>query len=64
VTSRYNAAVAPMYLSRREAAEHFGVTVKTIERWEAAGLLEARRIGPRVIRITWASIVALDEAGA
>jgi excisionase family DNA binding protein len=38
-------------LTIRQAAEHFGVDPRTIRRWISAGVLPARRVGPRVIRV-------------
>lgn len=41
----------PTYLSLEEAAECMSVSVKTIRRWIAAGILPAYRCGKRSIRI-------------
>ncbi len=41
----------PVYLSLEEAAECMSVSVKTIRRWIAAGILPAYRCGTRAIRI-------------
>jgi len=46
-------------LHRREAAERLRVSVPTIKRWGAAGLLDERRVGPKLVKITEASVVAL-----
>lgn len=41
----------PVYLSLEEAAEAMSLSVKTIRRWVAAGMLPAYRCGKRAIRI-------------
>lgn len=46
-------------LHPREAAERLTVSEHTVLRWAAAGRLDERRIGPRVRRITEASVEAL-----
>jgi len=46
-------------LHRSEAAERLRVSVPTIKRWGAAGLLDERRVGPKLVKITEASVVAL-----
>ena len=43
-----------------QAAEYYGVTDKTIRRWIAAGIIEARRVGPRLILVRIES--ALENA--
>jgi excisionase family DNA binding protein len=42
-----------------EAADHLGVSTKTVRRWIASGHLSAQRVGPRLIRIPSASITEL-----
>lgn len=44
----------------KEAAELRKVSVKTIRRYITAGLIEAERFGPRLIRVNLAS---LDRVG-
>lgn len=44
-----------------DAAEHYGVSEKSIRRWIAADLLEAKRVGPRLIRVNLASLDALGH---
>ena len=39
-----------------EAAQRLGVSIKTVRRMIARGDIEARRIGPRLIRINATSI--------
>jgi hypothetical protein len=46
-------------LNRAEGAERLRVSLATVKRWGAAGLLDERRIGPRLVKITEASVVAL-----
>lgn len=46
-------------LSRREAARRLYVSMSTVKRWGAAGLLEERRVGPKLVRITEASVEAV-----
>lgn len=50
-------------LDRREAAMRLRVSLATVKRYGAAGLLEERRIGPRLIRITEASVDKLIRTG-
>lgn len=46
------------YISIPEAAEALGVSAKTVRRRITDGTIEARRIGPRTIRIPEASLTA------
>lgn len=46
-------------LHRQEAADRLRVSVCTVKRWGAAGLLDERRIGPKLVKITEASVDAL-----
>jgi excisionase family DNA binding protein len=46
--------------TQAEAAAHFQVTIKTIRRWVAEGILPAYRVG-RQIRIKTADLDALPE---
>ena len=46
-------------LHRQEAAERLRVSVCTVKRWGAAGLLDERRIGPKLVKVTEASVAAL-----
>jgi len=48
-------------LTPREAAEHLGVTVRTVQRWIADGRLPARRIGAR-IRVSRSSLAIVESA--
>jgi excisionase family DNA binding protein len=50
------------YLTPKEAAERYGVSVKTIQRWTAEGVIEAYRFGPRLVRINPESIENLGKA--
>lgn len=38
-------------MTQQEAAAYFGVTVRTVRRWQAEGLITAYRVGRRGIRI-------------
>jgi excisionase family DNA binding protein len=40
-----------------QAAEHFGVSTKTVRRWIDDGIVYAERIGPRLIRVDIASML-------
>jgi excisionase family DNA binding protein len=42
---------ATKYLTKSEAAEYLGVTVKTIDRKIASGDIPAYRFGPKLIRV-------------
>ncbi|GAA1694852.1 hypothetical protein GCM10009792_13590 [Microcella alkalica] len=46
--------------SLQDAAEHWDLSVKTIRRYIAAGQIEARRVGPRAIRV---NLDSLDSLG-
>ena len=49
----------PTWASLDEAAEHLGVTTKTIRRYIARGILPAHRFGPRLIRVRLSDLDAL-----
>lgn len=55
-------ARAPL-LDRGEAAERLHVSERTVRRWGRSGLLDARRVGPRLAKVTEASVEALIRAG-
>jgi excisionase family DNA binding protein len=44
-------STVPVYLSLADAADCMSVSVKTIRRWIAAGILPAYRCGKRAIRV-------------
>jgi excisionase family DNA binding protein len=46
-------------LHRREAAARLRVSLSTVKRWGAAGLLDERRVGPKLVKITEASVDSL-----
>jgi excisionase family DNA binding protein len=46
-------------LHRREAAARLRVSLSTVKRWGAAGLLDKRRVGPKLVKITEASVDSL-----
>jgi predicted site-specific integrase-resolvase len=50
---------AVVLLHRKEAADRLRVSVCTVKRWGAAGLLDERRVGPKLVKITEASVAAL-----
>ncbi|MGO9350929.1 MAG: excisionase family DNA-binding protein [Mycobacterium sp.] len=49
----------PLQVPPRQAAEFFGVDVRTVRRWISDGRLTAHRVGPRLIRIDRESILRL-----
>ena len=49
-------------MKKKDAAERVGVSIKTIDRWIAEGLIEAYRYGPRLVRINPESIESLGKA--
>jgi hypothetical protein len=51
-------------LRRSKVAQMFDVHPETVRRWAAAGLLDERRVGPRSVRVTAASVEALIHDGA
>jgi hypothetical protein len=50
-------------LDRSEAATLLHVSERTVRRYGKSGLLEERRIGPRLVKITGESVEALIRAG-
>lgn len=61
--SEYPPPLRPSYLTRRQAAEIFGVASKTIDRWTDAGrLVAAHGDGPRKRGVTTESVEALLAA--
>jgi excisionase family DNA binding protein len=59
-------SIAPRSGTIQEAATAYGVSPQTIRRWIRSGILEAHRIGPRLIRVNFESLArtALNEPGA
>ena len=53
-------AISPKWGTIQEAADHYKVSAKTIRRYITQGLIEAERVGPRLIRVNLAS---LDQLG-
>lgn len=51
-------------LDRGEAARRLCVSRRTVERYGKAGLLEERRIGPKLVRVTEESVEALKRKEA
>ena len=51
----------PLLLRRDEAATRLRVSVCTIKRYAKSGLLEERRVGPRMVRVTAESVEALER---
>jgi len=52
--------IRPIWCTVQEAADYKKVSTKTIRRYIASGLIEAERLGPRLIRV---NIVSLDNLG-
>lgn len=50
------------YVSLAQAAEHVGVSERTIRRWIADGRLAGYRVGPRLLRVDRAELEALFSA--
>lgn len=48
-------------VSIQSAAEHYGVSERTVRRWIAEGRLTAYRVGPRLIRVDLSEPVALER---
>ena len=48
-------------LTKAEAASYVKVSIKTIDRWIGTGLLEAVRLGPRIVRVYKKSLEAVGE---
>lgn len=58
----YSRSMEPATYTRREVAELLKVSVRTVERWEAAGLITPLRIGGTV-RFRAEDVDALVTAG-
>jgi predicted site-specific integrase-resolvase len=48
----------PVLLRRKEVVERLGVSLATVKRWGAAGILDERHLGPGTVRITEESVLA------
>jgi len=55
--------VPVVLLDRSEAAERLHVSLSTVKRYGASGLLDERRIGPKLVKITEQSVIALIDSG-
>jgi excisionase family DNA binding protein len=44
------------WVTIQTAAAHYKCSVKTVRRWITANLIEAKRFGPRLIRVNMASV--------
>jgi predicted DNA-binding transcriptional regulator AlpA len=51
-------------LSRKELAERFGVSIKTLKRREQAGTLRPLSLGARTVRYRLSEILAIEEDAA
>ena len=49
------------WITVQEAAERYRCSTKTIRRWIYDGIIKARRIGPRLIRIDASSLENMGE---
>jgi excisionase family DNA binding protein len=58
---KHHEATLPPQPTMQQTADYFGVDIRTVRRWIAAGHLTAHRIGPRLIRIDRASILKLGS---
>ena len=50
------------YIDKKQAATQAGVSLKTIDRWIAEGLIEAYKFGPRLVRINPESLTTMGRA--
>ncbi|TQO18505.1 excisionase family DNA binding protein [Rhodoglobus vestalii] len=55
---------ATEWITVQEAAERYRCSTKTIRRWIYDGLIKAKRIGPRLIRIDANSLENMGETMA
>jgi excisionase family DNA binding protein len=53
-------SISPIWGTVKEAAERKKISVWTVRRYITAGLVEAERIGPRLIRV---NLNSLDKLG-
>lgn len=51
-------------ISRKELAERFNLSIKTLKRREKAGLLRPLTLGPRTVRYRLSDILAIEEDAA
>lgn len=51
-------------IDRAQAAERLRVSERTVRRYGRSGLLDERRIGPKLVRVTEASVEALKRKEA
>jgi excisionase family DNA binding protein len=59
MSSKTARSALPVLLTMDQAAEHLGVTVRTIRNYVASGALPAYRLGPRGVRVREADVEAL-----
>jgi excisionase family DNA binding protein len=51
-------------LRRTDVAVRLAVSERTVRRWGATGRLDERKVGPRAVRVTEASVERLVSSGA
>jgi len=51
------------HFTRQQLADRWGVHCITIKRWEKAGRLEPKRLGPRTIRYPLSYVEKLERDG-
>jgi len=59
-----NGTKARRWFSRKQLAERWGCSTKTLERMEASGKLTATHIGDRIIRYSEDAIEKVERRGA
>lgn len=53
--------VDDQYVTRRQGAEHYGVSERQIDRWIRAGRLKAYRVGTRSVRIRLSDLLEIES---
>jgi len=53
----------PEMISREQLAARWVISVQSIKRWEADGVLTPVRLGPRLIRYRFTQIRQIEEDG-
>lgn len=52
-----------LYLTKGQAAEKLGITIRTLDRYIASGKLKAHKLSPRCIRISEQDIIDFVNGG-